>query len=48
MENDLLDEMSKTQKTKFKFNATGIFFVAGSVCIVWKTIDVIIYIIHLF
>lgn len=45
--NDLLNDLSKTEPKKFKLNPVGVFFVAGTVCIIWKTVDIIIYVIHL-
>lgn len=44
--NELLEDLQKQIPTKFKINPTGVFFVVGSVCIVWKFVDVILFIIH--
>jgi hypothetical protein len=47
MENDLLNDIEKTTPTKFKLNWVGVYFVSGGICIIWKTVDIIIYLIHL-
>lgn len=48
MENDLLDEIQNSKPAKFKLNWLGVYLVGGTVCIIWKTIDIIIFVIHLF
>lgn len=44
---DILEDLKKeTKEKKFKLNPVGIFFVAGSISIVWKFIDILIFIIE--
>ncbi len=44
IENELLDEIKNSKPSKFKFSAIGIYFVGSFVCVVWKIIDLLIYI----
>lgn len=43
---NILEDFEKEEKTKFKINPVGVFFVIGSICIIWKSIDILMFLIH--
>lgn len=44
--NDILEDfINEKKQTKFKINPIGVFFVVGSICIVWKFIDIVLFLI---